>query len=360
MKGFVRAMMALLLVVCVLAPATASAAPKTLKGTITGYVLLPNGKPAGGVLVQAYGPRAIGLPPMDLQMVAETRTTKTGKYTLSVPPGTYRVWFVPAMSQLDTLCMEAYPDAPTPYNGDAVTVRTGLITSRVSVQLDPGASKIAGWVNDASAEGGPQPMGHMLMGLCIQGYSLVNAFGWTYTDESGYYEFGGLKPFDWGVVANAGGGDLPPSDYPDWTNLIGGLYDWSIDRPSLTETLNFNFQRPGFTNLQGRLVWEGTDAPVCGALVRLFIQEPDGQYYGAWETRTDAVTGEFAFPDLPYPGPPVDTGWAVLFVDENGEGGGFLSEFYDNADNQWGAQPLPIRAGELVDIGNWQMSPGNN
>lgn len=348
MKVSTRLMIVLVLVLCLVTPVTALGVPKTLKGTITGYVLYPNGRSAGGVTVEVWGPRVIGLPPADWQRVTQVVTNRNGKYSIAVPPGTYRVWFVP--QDLESYCMEAYPDAPTPYNGDDVVVRAGLQTSRVSVQLDGNPSFIEGTALDVSLDP-PLPLDGMRIVLSLQGYALINGVHSVYTNENGYYRIGGLKPFDWGVAAN-GMTDTEPTVYPEYGTLFGGLYDWSIDTPGTVEALDFDFQAPGFVNLCGRLVYDGTESPVVGATVWYMTQEDDGYFYGDVTTVTDS-NGDFEFADVPAGSPPNYVRYAVLMA----YGNGIQDEFYDNAHNDQEAQWLGIQRGVTNDIGNWEVAP---
>lgn len=350
MGNRLRLIVPIALAVCLALPVSSAAAPKTTDGAITGYVLNPDGSPAPGVTVEIWRKRWIGLSAPDWQLAASTSTNRNGKYSVSVAPGTHRVWFVP--NDLRKYCMEAYPDAPTPYNGDDVVVAAGRQTGRISIRLDPDPSFIEGHALDVSVQP-PRPLDGMLMGPCIQGNSLINVFRFVETDSNGYYWIGGLKAFDWGVVAN-GMDEQHPQVYPDYEMLIGGLEDWSIDRQGMTETLDFDFQPRGFVNLAGRLVYAGTTEPVAGALVWYMIQEPDGNFYGNSNTFT-TVDGRFEFADVWAPAPPFKAGWAVVWVDENMQGL-VNSEFFDNGKNEWSARWIPIQRGVTSDIGDWEVS----
>lgn len=352
MKAPTRVVFALLLMACFATPASVAAA-KSLNGKITGEVQYPNGKPASGVTVQLWRHRVIGLPPMDWQSVKKTTTNRVGKYSLSAAPGTYRVWFVP--KDLNRYCMEAYPDEPTHYHGDDVVVRVRRTTSDISVQLDGSPSSIEGTVTDISTEP-VKPMSGMRMGLCLQGYALVNTIYSVTANSQGFYRIGGLKPYDWGVAANSAD-STNAFVFPDYDMIFGGLYDWSIDREGMTEQMDFNCQPRGFVNVVGRLVYSGTHQPVVGARVQVQALEPDnGHWYGDDSTTVETDSnGMFRCPDAVPGYPPNNLGIAniVLFA----FGGPFEDEFYDNANEAWGAQQVEVRRGKTVDVGTWEVDP---
>jgi len=176
----------------------ASAAPRA-NGAISGFVVDPAGRGVQGVKVFACEPFYNGSDLLTWTPAFSGLTNKSGKYTISVPAGTYRVWFEPA--DLETYCMEAYPNAAIPDLGDDVIVKVGKTTSRVSVALDGNPGWFWGRVYDA-VTGDPLP--GVEVRLAYQPGAIINTIllG-ALSDDGGWYYLGGLKPFSsWGIWAN--------------------------------------------------------------------------------------------------------------------------------------------------------------
>lgn len=189
-------LLAIALSLCV--TVAAPAAPK-VDGAISGFVVDPTGRGVQGVKVSVCEPHYIGSEILTWTPTFSRLTNSSGKYTISVPAGTYRVWFEPA--DLKTYCMEAYPNAAIPDLGGDVQVKVGRTTGRISVALDGSPGWFYGQVYDAVSHA---PLPGIEVRLAYQAPAIINTIllG-ARTDSEGGYCLGGLKPFSsWGIWAN--------------------------------------------------------------------------------------------------------------------------------------------------------------
>lgn len=329
-----RILLVLALALCLVLTAVATAHARTLNGAIAGVVVNAAGKPVAGVTVQAWGPKVTGLYKGDWEACGTPAVTgRNGAYKLVVPPGTYRVWFVPA--DRETWCMEAYPDAPTPYHGDDVLVRAGKTTSRVSVTLDGSPGALEGTVYDASTG---EPLEGIMLRLGFQGIGIVNtSFGDVWSDENGHYRFAGLKPWSWGAWAFDERGVEP--HYIDLLNLPE---DWT-PQPG-AETLDFDMEPEGFVSIEGTLTDSMTGLGIPNATVVAYFWEWwDGQYCDyAWIT-TDA-NGHFEIINM-------QAGQWELFGMAEG-----YQECYYHGDQQYGEE-LYVQRGNAIALDEWTLQP---
>lgn len=306
------------------------ASARTLDGAISGIVLLPNGKPAAGVKVQAFEGFQSGLYSKDwLRHGTPVTTGRNGAYKINVPPGTYRVWFEPA--DLETYCMEAYPNAPTPYAGDDIIVRAGRTTTRVSVTLDTGPGALEGTVFDATTG---QPIEGIDVTLGFQAYAIINnQFGSTHSDADGHYRFAGLKSFSWGAWAQDLRGATPR--YLDV--MFFTEYLW-IEQGTVT-TLDFDMEPEGWISASGVITDESVQ-PIEGVEVYAMQMESD-DYYDYAMTTTDA-NGYFEFVNLP-------AGWWMF----SAQAPGYEYRYYHGGDEA--GEEFWLERGKTITLGEWTL-----
>jgi hypothetical protein len=200
----------------------------SINGTISGVVLDNNGKPLKDVQVEILKLDVVmseGVAMVRLNPYTVTSTSKTGQYKVSVPEGTYRVWFVP--DDLDLFAQEAYPDAPAPDLGMDVTVKKGQSVSKISVVLEKGYT-VTGQIADPYGI----PLANCDVHLGIQIVGMVNGslFPTATTDSEGRFEFKGVKEYSaWLILANMG----PPRPFPEYTN---SYFQFSISHTDDTGT----------------------------------------------------------------------------------------------------------------------------
>ncbi len=367
-----------LLLVFVLAVSLCGAFPsevfaaKALKGTLSGVVLNQNGKPVSNTQVYVYqrgwsNTDGMGIPDWKT-LAGTTLTTKNGQYKISLPAGEYRVLFVP--QDLNTYAMEAYPDAPIVRLGDSVTIQYGRTTGNVSVALDA-SGKIGGYLLDTFPGNEGQPLTNTPICLAVQEYSYKNCIQLTSTDEHGYYEFKGLKAYPWEFWVNCPIFAYPGStesfevpnykpDYKDFFVSALGQYTWLplAGQTSLANDIRLEYKN--FVNISGTLMYfddvAQTIKPVEGMTVTaqfaddpMNIQDWGSEYY---EDVTDE-NGQFEIC-----GYSQFYGIFVLRVD--GFVGGnqlYFDEYYDNSQNEWGAQQFELYSGYPVDGVVWMLNP---
>ncbi len=275
----------LVLAVCLILAVVSVAQARTVKqvnGTITGIVLNTVGKPVVGVTAEVWratqpwydssgGIHQEWMPYQKTDGSFYTaKTNRSGAYSLSVPAGTYRIWFRPAAADLTKYCMEAYPDAPVPQQGTNVVVTTAKTTSRISVVLDGSPRRIFGYVSKVENES-VVPWADMRVKLAIQGDGLINtSFGTAFTDSGGGYEFLGLKPYNWGAYVN--GPEVYDAEWKEaWLLTADGYLN-----ENLAAQLDAILERYDQLCVTGYLLERGTNTPLAN--VRVVAEYLD--YYG--------------------------------------------------------------------------------
>lgn len=340
---------------------------KALKGTATGVVLNEMNKPVPNTAVyyfQRDWSNTDGFGQPDWRILAgKTTTNKSGKYTISLPAGEYKVWFVP--TNLELYAMEGYPDSPVVRLGDVVTLRYGKTTTGVSAILNtPGV--ITGTLYDTAPGFEGVPLANIHVSLSIQDYSIKNVLLHTDTDENGVYRFTGMKPYPWELwfnsMASNNFGDMEAPLPPNYTDAYKSVfvnafepYTWK-PAPGTTETIrDWNLETIDFVNIRGQILYHdsdtGTDEPAAGLWVAAFYAD------NPWDTR-DWVDQVWAQTDsdgyFEIKGSPGAYARFVLYV--NGAEM-FYSEYFDNAQSPWGAVQTDLVMGEPVDIGQWWIHP---
>lgn len=344
-------------------------AAKALKGTLSGVVLNQDGKPVSNTQVYVYQrdwthTDGFGTPDWHI-LVGTAATARNGQYKISLPAGEYKVWFVPA--NLDTYAMEAYPNAPVTRLGDVVTVKYGKTTGGISAVLDA-AGKICGYVKDTIAGNEGQPLADIPMALTIQDYSIKNCLQLTSTDENGYYELKGLKPYPWEVWVNCfsfatPGGD--PIDVPNYNPAYKDYFKAAFNDPYLWlpntgETVRLDdiyLEDLFFVNIRGRLVYYDETAqdylPADGVNVTAMFTDNPYQM-SDWTDYLQATTDENGYFEIrnfwqAY-------GIFILYtqgtVDDQNK---YYDEYYDNSNDQWGAQWFELNSGHTTEIGDWEL-----
>lgn len=343
-------------------------AAKALKGTLSGVVLNQDGKPVSNTQVYVYqrdwtNTDGFGTP--DWKSLAGTATTsRNGQYKISLPAGEYKVWFVP--SNLDAYAMEAYPDAPIVRLGDAVTVKYGRATGGVSVTLDP-AGKIYGYVKDTMPGNVGQPMADVPISLAVQDYSIKNCLQLTSTDENGYYELKGLKPYPWEIWVNCFAFGTPAGEpldvpnykpgYKDYFKYVFGPYTWWPETGQTIKADTIMLEHLDFVNIHGRLVYfdETAQDYLPASNVTVTAMFADNPYYVTdWVDYLQATTDEDGYFSIK--GFWGDFNLFILHtrgtVNDNEV---YYGEYYDNSNDEQGAMWFQLFSGNMTEIGEWRL-----
>jgi hypothetical protein len=275
--------------------------------------------------------------------VAETRTDKNGKYKVSLPAGTYRVFFEPEDRQ--KYAIEAYPDAPVVDLGDSVTVVYGKETKNISIILDP-SGWIQGYVTDATSG---EPLAGIRVEAEVQCSTYISSAGSTYSDGDGFYRIYGFKPYPFFVWAN--------SDYgnEDYLDLMLG-FDECVPLPPAYKTVNLNIQRADVVNICGQVV-DASDNPIAGITVWPWLLVTDQYYEQSWQVFTEWAVrtdeqGQFNLYTL-------QEGTYVLSTDGWVEGAGYRYywEDYDNSTDAWSCVRIEVVRGQMSEIPfDWHLA----
>jgi hypothetical protein len=347
-------------------------AAKALKGTLSGSVVDQNGKPVSNTQVYIYqrdwsNTDGLGTPDWK-DLVGTTLSSRNGQYKISLPAGEYRVLFVPA--DLNKYSMEAYPNAPIPRLGDSVTIQYGRTTSNISVKLDP-SGKIGGYIYDTDPDRIGEPMANVPIGLYHQELSYLNGIQFTSTDANGYYEFKGIKPYPWMAWVNTpftcGVGMTAPdptelylNGYKDYFVSLMGQYTWEPMGGTTATANDIRLEYNDFPNIEGQISYFDETAhdflPAAGVTVTAqFADNPmDIQDWGSeyLQTVSDA-NGYFTIRGFAQP-------YGIFILRVNGMDSNqqfYFDEYYDNAQDEWGAQQFEIVQGTQTDVGYWILEP---
>jgi len=343
-------------------------AAKALKGTLSGVVLNQDGKPVSNTQVYVYqrdwtNTDGFGTP--DWRSLAGTATTsRNGQYKLSLPAGEYKVWFVP--SNLDTYAMEAYPDAPVVRLGDVVTVNYGKTTGGISAKLDP-SGKIWGFVKDTIPGKEGQPLANIPISLAVQDYSIKSCLQLTSTDENGYYELKGLKPYPWELWVNCttfatpGGEpfDVPNYNpaYKDYFRAAFEPYTWLPNTGETIQLENIYLEDFFFVNIHGRLVYYDETAQdyLPAANVDVTARFADNPYQiSDWVDEQNVFTDENGYFEIRF----FWQAFGIFILETQGTVNNqeiYYSEYYDNSNDDWGAKSFELFTGHTTEIGDWEL-----
>lgn len=339
---------------------------KILKGTATGVVLNEQNKPVANTAVYFYqrdwtNTDGFGTPDWRI-LVGKALTNKSGRYTISLPAGEYKVWFVPA--NLELYAMEGYPDAPVIRLGDTMTVRYGKTTTGVSAILNtPGV--IEGTLYDTAPGNEGQPLANIHISLCVQDYSIKNAYIHTDTDENGCYRFTGLKPYPWELFLNSMAGNsfddpegTPPPNYNEAYRSVFvpafEAYTWKPASGTVETIRDWSLETVDFVNITGRLIyWDEAEQimkPAAGIDVyAYFADNPwEPQDWGDQIKGTTDSEGYFEIVGSP--------GVYARFILWFDGGGQFESKYYNNVQEEWDATSIDLYMGLPVDIGDWEIN----
>ena len=352
---------------------TKAYAARTLTGTMTGVVLNSAGKVVPNTTVYVFQKRwentdGFGNPDWT-KYIDKKVTGKNGQYKFSLPAGEYRVWFVP--KDLNAYAMEAYPDAAYIAIGDTVVVRSGQTTSRISVTLDrPGI--ISGKVLDTANGHYGEPMANIPIAVCVQDITLINTIEFVHTDSNGYYEIKGLKAFPWQIWFNIefmGGFDAQPTPDPNYNSNYKSFNMYAFDRytwlpmPGTNENIGDTYlEYKEFPNIRGRVVFYDQNTLDLEAVVGLAIRAKVADYDPSGEQKWYDIDGEFITDDNGYfnvTGLTQYRGKVVLYTDGYTSGQErYLFEFYEDSNNEWGANQMEIVNGNTVYLeSDWILQP---
>lgn len=310
------------------------ASARSLEGAISGIVLDPAGKPVRGVTVEVWKGMWTGLNSADWTPYRSATTARNGSYKIAVPPGTYRVWFVPP--DRTQYCMEAYPDAAIPYWGDDVVVKAGRATTRISVVLDGSPGSIMGRVYDAATD---IALSDIPVALAIQGYAIIqNDFAHVVTGDDGMYRFDGLKPFMWGVTVN-----WPDPRFtwnPDYRELV--LLDGEWTDYGAVKVRDADLELVGHVSITGTLIDDDTGLPLPNVWVVPHLwQDWDGtwQQEDGYGDFTDEA-GVFELVNVPA---------GQVMVQE------FAEPYMFWHGGQQSGEMFFVQRGQTVDLGEWSV-----
>lgn len=348
-------------------------AGKALKGTLSGVVVDQNWKPVSNTQVYVYqrdwtNTDGLGVPDWKT-LAATTQTGRNGQYKIALPAGEYRVMFVP--SNLDLYAMEAYPDAPIVRLGDSITIRYGKTTGGISAKLDT-SGIIRGRLMDTYPGREGQPMTDTPLAICHQEYSYINCFQLVSTDENGYYEFKGLKPYPWQVWVNcpqfALPGETEPfdvtnyrSDYKNYFDSLTGQYNWVPAAGETFRTGDIFLEYNEFVNITGHLRYydevEQVFKPVVGVTVTAqFADNPydlgNSDWGGDYLADVTDENGLFEITGFNQP-----YGVFVLYTDGVvGDTQPFAEEYFDDSYGNQEAPKFDLFQNSPVDFGDWEIS----
>ena len=347
-------------------------AAKALKGTLSGSVVDQNGKPVSNTQVYIYQ-RDWSLTdgqgePDWKDLVGITTSSRNGQYKISLPAGEYRVLFVPA--DLDLYAMEAYPNAPIPRLGDSVTIQYGRTTSNISVKLDP-SGKIGGYIYDTDPNRVGEPLANVPVALMYQEYSYINGIQNANTDANGYYEFKGLKPYPWMTWVNCpilcGFGVVEPDPnplylegYKDYFMSLMGQYTWEPKAGTTASAGGILLEYKNFPNIEGQIVYYDEIAldflPAAGVTVTAQFADNPYEIHDWGSEYLQAVSDEYGYFTITGFNQP----YGMFILRVNGMDGDqliYFDEYYDNAQDEWGAYPFEIVQGTQTDVGQWILEP---
>ena len=317
-------------------PAGTVDAARPLTTSLSGLVVNQQGKGVGNtrvtVLARDYSNSLSD--PEWANPVAETMTDKNGRYKVSLPAGTYRVFFEP--ENREKYAIEAYPDAPVVDLGDSVTVVYGKETKNISIVLDP-SGWIQGYVTDATSG---VPLAGIRVEASVQCSTYISAAGSTYSDENGFYRIYGFKPYPFFVWANSDAGN------DVYLDLMLGFDEW-VPLPPAYKTVDLNIQRADLVNIRGRVVDE-SDNPIAGIIIWPWMLVTDQDYeqswqvFSEWAVQTDEE-GRFNLYTLL-------EGTYVLSTNGEGEVYRYYWEFYDNSTDAWNGVRIEVVRGQTTEI----------
>jgi hypothetical protein len=355
-----RWMLALALIAAVALLAASSAGARNVKnGTVEGTVLDQAGKPVAGVTVIPYVWSWAGAEWWTWNEAGVRATTaRSGSYKLALPPGTYRILFVPG--DLRTYAIEAYPDMPAPDFGQSLYVTYGRAIRRISAILDPPAH-IEGTVTDATTG---DPVAGIHLQCIFQGDARIQGLpiAATVSGTSGHYEVWGLKPYP--------GFTLQPEDptgayWGPWYQHTG---DFPPDQyyPAGVRYEDIEVERMDLVNLDGYVMLGDPNdphddpndpsddpTPISGAEVVLHEMWDEG----GWDDEPDDpmrrtttnASGYFSFSGLQLAGRSVLVSVTEVYPD-------YWGVWYSGDGAGWGAQddganPVDIQLGHTANLG---------
>jgi uncharacterized protein YjbI with pentapeptide repeats len=147
-------------------------------GTVRGTVTDASGAPVAGLRIRLFADDAP-------TQVVDAVTSATGTYTLTAPPGIYRL---AATDPIDPYADVWFGQAPAWSSARSIDVRTGSATADLTVVADADAASISGLATGAPASG---PLAGIEVRLLDPaGRTLATAS----TDGGGHYTFTALVP----------------------------------------------------------------------------------------------------------------------------------------------------------------------
>lgn len=258
-------------VLAALAIATLIAIPAALaaghgRGEIAGRVTDVSGAPLRGICATAVTPTDVAFP---------VHTNARGKYAVSVPAGTYKLYFA-GCGQSPNYSPQWYPDKPSQSTARSLSVHSGQMVGGIDARMQP-AGVITGRVLKSS---GRSPGPFFGVDALRKGHSdavpmfLASTF---HVASDGSYTIVGLASGSYLVEFPSGGAgplyalawypDEPDPGHAQWIHVIAGQ----------TTSIGLDvLERAGA--IKGH-IRDRHSHPVSGAIVTAGIPEPDGSVY---------------------------------------------------------------------------------
>ena len=272
-------------------------------GSITGTVTDGSSVPIAGAAVEASGVTCCG-------GYGNTTTAADGTYTITgLLPGNYR------LSAVASGYASEYYDGTHDYNAATqVGVSLGMTISDIDFALELSGS-ISGTVTDESAT--------PIAGASVSASSdAICCFSAT-TAADGSYTITGLAPGSYRVYASGAG---HAGEYYDDTYDYNAATQVTVTSGNTTPGIDLALAAGGIIS---GLVTDESSTPVAGVSVQASSLTCCGYGYA-----TTAADGTYTITDLP-PG-----SYAV-----QASGGGYVSEYYDNAMDYAAAKPVTVTSG---------------
>ena len=292
--------------------------------SIQGTVTLTDGSAADGVSVSAYRHNGDYF-----EYAAGVVTAGGGTYAIdSLQPGTYTLQFSPPFGS--ALIAEWWNDRPDQWSADSFEVADGSTVSVMDAQLAIGGA-IEGVVS--GPDGASVPYANVTAYAYDNGYAEYR--GSSSTDESGAFAITGLPE-----------GTYTLQFSPPWGSVYSG--EWWNDKPDQYsadtftvaggETVSGLLAELGLGGTITGVVTGAEDAPLQGVSV-------SAMGAGNWRSAVTDADGRYELTGL------AAGDYTISFQPDSFEPGsasGYLREYWDDASNQFDADPVTVGAGAVV------------
>ncbi len=249
----------------------------------------------------------------------------TGVYSVSVPPGDYKIWFYP----FDTYVPEYYNNQSSLANANLVTVNDGAVTPNINAVVD-----IGGWITGTvTADTGSAPLQSISIHVYTSTTSL-NDIRSAGTDFAGNYQIGQLPTGIYALCFSV------PSDQ----NYLGECYDdqvtlASADAVAVTSGMTTSVSAGLATGgqIMGNITDAGNGDPLGSVYVYAYTGTTSVNYVASDYTNGN---GDYTLNGLP-------TGNYYLKFDPQYDSE-YLEEFYNDKPSLALANPVTVTAGSAT------------